>query len=209
MVIWFFYFLLALVTSVLCYLTNPIVVLFSNANGELPGFLKLWQTWDNSCNPSELKECAPECIRFDWDAHFVEYYGTTPELEAVNRKRWFTTCVNDNWTIKERIKLYLCRCYWLYRNNAYGWAFYPLGVTVSPFFDFKASENTLFVKEVYAPGLWGAWMYKNTAPIFKAFGYVVHWNNLLGWKIDTSATVDTRAMVAIRIAFYVEKEADR
>ena len=70
------------------------------------------------------------------------------------------------------------------------------------------SEHTKFVREVYGQGLWGAWEYKNTAPIFTLWGWTVHWNNLLGWKIDESAKYDTRAMIANRIAFYFEKEKE-
>jgi hypothetical protein len=36
------------------------------------------------------------------------------------------------------------------------------------------------VREIFADNLWGAWMYKNTAPIFTLWGWTVHWNNLIG-----------------------------
>lgn len=94
---------------------------------------------------------------------------------------------------------------WLTRNNAYGWAFYALGKNVSPNLLVTTSENTEYVREVYSQGVFGAWKYKNTAPIFSVGGYVVHWNNLIGWKIDNAAKITTRAMVAIRIAFFIER----
>jgi hypothetical protein len=40
------------------------------------------------------------------------------------------------------------------------------------------------------------------------FGYTLHWKNFLGWKIDTDAKFDTRAMIANRVAFYFEKEKE-
>ena len=206
MVLWFIYFILALITSVLCYLTNWLVVLFANENGELPGPLKLWQTWDNSCDCSDSVEVAPKFLRYDWGRHYREYRGTDEYLWSVNRERWYVECTDSNFTVKELLQRYACRVLWLMRNNAYGWAFYMLGLNVSPCLEVTQSENTTFVKEVYGQGLWGAWMYKNTAPIFQVGKYVLHWNNLIGWKINTSATVDTRAMVAIRIAFYIETE---
>jgi hypothetical protein len=83
-----------------------------------------------------------------------------------------------------------------------------LGLNVSPSLEIKTSENTIFVREIFSDGLWGAWMYKNTAPIFTAFGWTVHWNNLIGWKIDVDAKLDTRAMIANRVAFYFEKEGE-
>jgi hypothetical protein len=49
--VWIFYFIGSFLAMVLCYLTNPIVCLFSDEYGELHGFLKYWQTWDDSLNP--------------------------------------------------------------------------------------------------------------------------------------------------------------
>ena len=208
MILWLLYFILSLIFSVLCYITNPIVLLFCNDDGELPGFLSLWQTWDNSCNPSDIKDIAPDWLLFDWDAHYREYQDSTQYLRSVNRERWYTYCYNKDFTVLEWLKRYACRVLWLTRNNAYGFCFYLLGANVSPVLDKQYSENTIFVREIFGGNVGGAWMYKNTAKIFSAFGWEVHWNNLLGWKIDTSATQTTRAMVANRIALYFEKEAD-
>lgn len=113
-----------------------------------------------------------------------------------------------NFTLWERIQRYCCGTLWLTRNCSYGFAFYLLGLNISPNLEIRQSENTIFVREIFSDGLFGAWMYKNTAPIFSAFGYTVHWNNLIGWKIDTDAKFDTRAMIANRIAFYFEKEGE-
>ena len=208
MIIWLLYFLLSLVIMAVCYITNPVVVLFCNDEGELPSFLHYWQTWDNSCDCSESVEHAPEIFQYDWAKHYREYLSTTPYLASVNRNRWFVSCIDNNFTAWETIQRYFCRVLWLTRNCAYGWAFYVLGLAVSPTLEITESEHTKFVREVYGQGLWGAWEYRNTAPIFKAFGYIVHWNNLLGWKIDESAKYDTRAMIANRIAFYFEKEKE-
>ena len=209
MILWFIYFLLSLVLSVICYITNPIVLLFCDEDGELPSFLHYWQTWDNSCNPSDIKYIAPSWLRFDWDKHYKEYLDADEYLHSVNRERWYCVCTDYHFTFVERIKRYICRVIWLTRNNAYGFCFYLLGLTVSPVLDIHKSENTLWVREMFSQGLWGAWMYKNTAPIFTLWGWTVHWNNLIGWKIDTSAQFDTRAMIANRIAFYFEKEENK
>lgn len=37
---WFLYAPLQLICMMICYITNPIVVLFANENGELHGFLR-------------------------------------------------------------------------------------------------------------------------------------------------------------------------
>ena len=207
MVVWFLYFLLSVVFMVLCYVTNPIVVLFADENGELPGVLKYWQTWDNSVFCSDSVECAPEFLRYDWARHYKEHKDADEYLKSVNRQRWYVTCIDHDFTAWERVQRYLCGVLWLTRNCSYGFSFYLLGQTVSPILETKVSKNTRFVREACGSGIFDAWMYKNTAPIFSAFGWVVHWNNLLGWKIDESATLDTRAMIANRIAFYFEREA--
>lgn len=208
MILWLIYFILSLVLSVICYITNPIVVLFADENGELHGLWHYWQTWDNSLDCSDIKHIAPEWLQYDWDKHYREYLDTDSYLKSVNRERWYCVCVDYHFTFIERIKRYICRCIWLTRNNAYGFCFYLLGLTVSPNLEIKKSENTIFVREIFGGNIGGAWMYKNTAPIFKAFGYVVHWNNLIGWKIDADAKMDTRAMIANRVAFYFEKEGE-
>lgn len=208
MVLWLIYFVLSIVFMILCYPTNPIVVLFADINGELPGFLKYWQPWDNSCFASESVEYAPKFLQYDWNKHYKEFKDSDAYLHSVNRERWYCDCIDPNFTLWERVQRYLCGVLWLTRNCSYGFAFYLLGLNISPNLEIRQSENTLFVREIFADGLFGAFMYKNTAPIFSAFGYVVHWNNLIGWKIDTSAQYDTRAMIANRVAFFFEREAE-
>lgn len=206
MIRWLLYLPVSLLATVLCYVTNPIVLLFCDEDGELPSFLHLWQTWDNSCNPSDIKHIAPSWLQYDWDAHYREYRDTTQYLRSVNRDRWYTDCIDDDWTIWERIQRYLCRCIWLTRNNSYGFGFYLLGHTAAPFFDIiEDTPDVQHVRERHGDG----WMYKTTAEIFSVLGWRVRWNNLLGWKLDTSASVDTRSMIANRIAFSFErKEGD-
>ena len=206
MIIWLIYFILSLVFMILCYPTNPLVVPFADINGELPSVLKYWQTWDNSCYCSDSVEHAPKFLKYDWARHYREYKGTDPYLASVNRDRWFVSCIDPDFTLWERIQRYFCAVLWLTRNCSYGFSFYLLGLTISPTLEIKQSETTIFVREVFSKDLWGAFMYKNTAKIFSAFGYAVHWNNLIGWKIDTSAQFDTRSMIANRIAFFFEKE---
>ena len=204
MIRWLLYLIPSLLSTVLCYLTNWFVVLFADINGELPGILHLWQTWDNSVFCSDSVEVAPSFLQYDWAKHYREYKDTTPELKSWNRERWFVVCIEPHFTFVEELKRYACGVLWLMRNNAYGFAFYLLGHTVTPLLSIKQSENTSIVCEVNGD----AWKYKNTAPIFSLFGWTVHWNNLLGWKIDESAQFDTRAMIANRIAFFFEKEGD-
>ncbi len=200
---WLLYLPLSLLASVLCYLTNWIVVIFADKNGELPWPLHAWQTWDNSVYCSDSVEVAPKFLQYDWPKHYREYKDATQYLRSVNRERWFVECIDDNFTFVEKLKRYACGVLWLMRNNAYGFCFYLLGRNVTPWLEIVSeSEHTQFIRE--ENGI--AWKYKNTAPIFTLFGWTLCWNNLLGWKIDDSAEVDTRAMVAIRVAFSFKRE---
>ena len=90
------------------------------------------------------------------------------------------------------------------RNCCYGWAFWVLGVNVTPFLDIRRSANTFYVREKNGD----AWSYGNSAPIFSLFGWTLYWNNFLGWKIATDAKVDTRAMIANRLAFKLCKDGE-
>ncbi len=206
MIRWLIYLPFSLLLTVICYITNPIVLLFCDEDGELPSFLHMWQTWDNSCNPSDVTENKqlPSFLLYDWPKHYKETYSTTPELAKVGRKRWFTKCIDNSFTLWERIKRYICRVYWLTRNCCYGWAFWVLGVNATPFLTVKRSENTIRVKDQKSD----AWSYKDTAPIFSICGWTLYWNNLIGWKVATEAEVDTRAMIANRIAFKLSKDGD-
>ena len=201
---WLIYLPFSLLFSVLCYLTNWFVAIFADKNGELPWPLHLWQMWDDSIYAHESVLNAPKFLQYDWPKHYREYKDTTPQLLKWNRERWFVECIDDNFTFVEKLKRYACGVLWLMRNNAYGFCFYLLGYTSTPFMLVEETEDTITVDEVNGDG----WMYKSTAKIFSLFGWEVHWNNLLGWKLDTDATVDTRSMIANRVAFFFRKEGD-
>ena len=204
MIRWLLYLPVSLLTTVLCYLTNWIAVFFCDINGELHGLWRYWQTWDNSVYCSDSVEIAPKFLQYAWAKHYREFKDSTPELTAWNRERWFVVCVDPHFTIWETIQRYLCGVLWLMRNNAYGFAFYLLGATVTYPLVTQYSENTISTHELHG----NAWMYKNTAKIFSLFGWEIHWNNLLGWKIAIGELYDTRSMIANRIAFYFEREAE-
>ena len=194
MVIWLLFLVLSSIVSIVCYVTNAVVVLFCDDDGELPWPLHLWQTWDNSCNPSDILKIYPDWLLYDWKSHYIECEGTTTYLKSVNRIRWYTRCINDKWTVKERIQRYILRVLWLTRNCAYGWGFYVFGIDTMPPFLVDTSEHTSMVLAEDGE----AWRYTNTAPLFTIGKYTVLWNILIGWKINTDADILTRAMIAVR-----------
>lgn len=210
MILWALYLPFALLISLICYITNPIVVLFSDEDGELSGFWKLWQTHDNSLNPSDVTEQKqlPKFLCYDWPRHYEEWKGTTPELSAVGKERWFTTCIDSHWTVWERIQRYICRTYWVTRNCAYGWCFWVFGNTPGIFWDVVTNDDeTIYVHED-VPYWWfnGAWKYKSTAPICKIGKWLIRREIFIGWKVSENARVDTRAMIATRISIRIKRE---
>lgn len=208
--IWLPYFVLSFVFMILCYLTNWLAVLFCDDDGELHGFWMYYQTWDNSCNPSDVvyNKQLPSFLLYDFDKHYKEYKGTTPELQAVNRERWFTKCIDNDFTLVERIQRYICRVYWLTRNCSYGFSFWLLGKDVVGT-DLTVVDDEYDFKFMYDENesIWTrSWSRKNCREIFKIFGKSIHWNNFFGWKLDPESNVKTRYMIANRIAFGIEDE---
>lgn len=199
MIKWLLYLFPSLLYTCLCYVTNPIVVLFADEDGELPGIFRYWQTWDNPTNPSDLIDILPRWLTSWYTGHYTEYISTTPELEELGRTRWFTKCINDNFTIWQRITRYICRVYWLSRNSAYGFCFFLLGADYNPYHSFyiKQSENECFVRDSDEPSIW---MYSNSKKIFGR----LEWNIFLGWKLTMGAGTITRCMIANRITMKIK-----
>jgi hypothetical protein len=112
----------------LCYLTNPIVVLFADDEGELPAFLKLWQTWDSALDNRQyvLYDC-PKWLSYDFD----EYYDTAVMTIGHGRSKKIVIAKNP-FPKRLWLKHYLNRVFWLYRNTGYGFAFYLFGVDTKP-----------------------------------------------------------------------------
>ena len=127
MIQWLIDFPLALILTIMCYITNPIIVLFCDDDNELHGFLKNWQTHDNSCCPSDVKKNLPSFLTSFWDKHYVETYGTDEETARYNCTRWFTPCCDYNFTFWEKVQRYICRVAWLTRNCGYTFMWKYLG----------------------------------------------------------------------------------
>lgn len=200
MILWLLLLPISLITMVLCYILNPIVLLFCDEDGELHGFLHYFQTWDDSCNPRcAVMEMAPKCISYDWDKHYKEYKAVTPELAPYNETRWVAKCIDPDFTLVERFKRYLCRVYWLTRNCSYGFCFFLYGCEYGPediVIDFKDDKGN---RSAHTKGnvLTRYWCYKNNSKLFGS----VYLNVYLGWKLDLNPKGHTRSMIANRIAF--------
>lgn len=130
--LWIFYFIAMIIIMLICYITNPIVVLFADEEGELHGFLKYWQTWDDSLDSKfMMTEVVPnkwygKYLDYKWDTKY-EFYQDTETLKefghVIDKVRLRP---GATFSTKERIQRYFCRVLWLSRNCAYGFAYYLL-----------------------------------------------------------------------------------
>lgn len=191
---WILYWPLNCIFTVLCYLTNWAVTPFCDERGELHGFLRLWQTWDDSCDVEFfVKERAPKIFRYDFDKHYQSAREHTVELDKYNRTKGCVIIINDNFTVWERIQRYFCRTLWLYRNNSYGFAFYWFGIESE--WDTLVDrvvrkENGDWYEVVYGKGFWNMpWKFTGQ------YGWVSWY---FGWKLYEYTGV-TRSMIAGRI----------
>lgn len=196
---------LNIICMLFCYLTNPVVCLFADERGELHGFLKYWQTWDDTLNPAFfVKEKVPAFLRYDYDRHYKEYWNVTPELAALGRDRCFVEILDPHFTCKERIQRYICRVMWLYRNCAYGFAFYCFGRKVvgknceKLVYDFdNEGHYRKFLVGRHGSALTHPWSYKSTWKINDK----IRWEIYAGWKINENSDKPQQCMIAHRVAF--------
>ena len=188
----------------LAFLTNWIVCFFADENGELPGFLKMWQTYDNNLDSEFfVKEKVPKFLRYDFDKH----YRTRRRWDSVNNIDYdYTEIIDPVFTKWEKVQRYFCRVGWIMRNPAYGFAFFLLGtvyrgndnVIISNYRD--ENRSLFFSYNKSNQSAWDGpfcihfeWRYSKTRR-FKMY---------LGWKTkSTVGIVPIRAQMALNISPY-------
>ena len=193
---WFLYAPLQLIIMIICYITNPIVVLFADENGELPGLFCLWQTWDDSCDSEDcVTKYVPGWIRYN----FYKYYRTEKRYDP-DYGRIIKRSINiAPLPLIDRFKRYCCRVFWLSRKCAYGFALTLFGATINPddivvIDDYKAGE---FERNILVTRDLKYWKIYNSMRILNT-NY--RWKIYLGWKIHDVKNVHY-AMLAFRIWF--------
>ena len=204
--VWALYVPLMLIIMVICYLTNPIVVLFADEEGELHGFLKYWQTWDDSLDSKfMMTEVVPKSFPF-LDYGWADKYESYQDKETLKEYNKVIEKVRlkpgATFTLKERIQRYFCRVLWLTRNCAYGFAYYM--------FNTEGDRKDLYMAEQYETDteektfaydptqsiLVRPWTYRFYLNVFGDF-YITGY---LGWKIPFWQTEGKyNAMIANRI----------
>lgn len=195
MLTWLLYLPVALLVTVLCYITNPIVALFADEEGELPGFLHLWQTWDDSLDSEYyMHNVVPSWLDYGYDEHYTVCSGSDLYIQPYGRTRQFSVIrPGAKWTIKQRLQRYLCRVLWIYRNAAYGWMFFVLGSDMSNT-EYKISDPDKSFGS-FGSGLKQRFVYKNDKTICSW----LRWKIYLGWKTSKGNTEPKRCMYAYRV----------
>lgn len=195
MIKWLMYLPLAICLHIICWILNPIVVLFCDEFGELDGWMHYFQTWDDSCDSEYfMKNVCPKFLDYGWDEHYYSFEDTDVWTALYDKKRKFSIIHPDaEWTIKQRIQRYFCRVWWLYRNSAYGFMMYCLGADMS-----GATYKLVQDNEFYCRDNKGYFCYKNE----KQFCRYLRWKIYLGWKTYPGNGNPSLCMYAYR--FWIE-----
>ena len=189
------YAVIDILFNVICYLTNPFVLLFADEVGNLPAIFRWWENWDDHLDVSWMIDDhhVPFFAEYDFHKHYC--YHTPEEAEKlIGEYRGYVDLLDGNFTWKERFQRYICRVWWLYRNCAYGFSYYVTGIDV-----YKA--DIVKVKTEEKDGyVWFttpyAFCYKDERPSFLHF----HWDNYIGWKFNwLNCNEEERCMLACRI----------
>lgn len=203
-----FCYIIAVLTMILCYLTNPIVVLFCDKYGNLPKIFRRWQTYDNCLDIDWMiyENKVPKIFQYDFNKHYKYYMEVKTEQEFIPGH---VVILDDDFTIKERIQRYFCRVLWLYRNCAYGFAYNLLGIeyigSKQRVIENKKSKG----KELYISFLENGIGIDRYFCIKSSENWTVPLLNIkrrfdiyLGWKMSGSQNyqVKKRAMIAVRVS---------
>lgn len=137
MLLWLGQLIGCIITNIVCYLTNPIAVLFADVKGECPheGFWSFWELWwtddNNSLDVAWMidEDIVPKIFQYDYHKHYEYHYE---DKSTGNTIPGYVDVLDANFTLKERIQRYFCRLCWLYRNNAYGFAGLFFSVSYKP-----------------------------------------------------------------------------
>lgn len=200
MMMYFFYVLLEIIFTIICYLTNPIVVLLADEYGNLPYCLRYWQTWDNTLDVEWMitENKVPKIFQYDYGKHYKYIYE-----DHDNNIPGHVIMLNPNFTLIERFKRYFCRLAWLYRNTGYGFSYEVTGVEINgaDIVKYKDIKISPYRYQIYYTD--DAFMIRYENPWCEKF----KWRIFLGWKMqDVKSTETRRCMLALYISPFWSKE---
>ena len=191
---WFLLAILDVIFNLIAYATNPFVLLFADAVGNLPGWALWWANWDDHLDIDWMIDegHVPKFARYDFHRHYL--YHPPEEAEATTGVYCgYVDLLDPNFTLWERFQRYICRLTWLYRNNAYGFSYYVTGIDVyaDDVVKVKTEETDGYIYYVTDY----AWVYKDERPSFCG----LRWDNFVGWKMQAVQKDVERCMLAFRI----------
>ena len=200
-------YFVAVFFQILCYITNPIVVLFCDKYGNLPKIFRLWQTYDNCLDIDWMiyEEVVPKMFRYDFNKHYRYYHEVKTNDDFVPGH---VAILDDDFTFKERIQRYFCRLLWLYRNTAYGFAYRILGITYTGINQHVLENDQTKGKQIFVSFIEDPHGIDRYFSVKSAEYWTVPFTNkqfrfdiYLGWKLAGTQeyTNEKRAMIAIRI----------
>ena len=185
MIPYIFYCILDILFTLVCYLTNPIVVLFADECGELPHSLRYWQTWDNPLDIDWMvyEHHVPKFAEYDFNKHYT-YTNEWDAEEVIGKHKGFVTIKDPNFSLYERFQRYVCRCTWLYRNTGYGFSYEVTGRDI----DGAKVITVTDVKNAEKNEYWGHYKNLLTEPfcykLSKKRNKKYSWKVFLGWKFQ-------------------------
>lgn len=191
---WFLFAMLDVLFNIIAYITDPVVLLFADVYGNLPGVFIWWANWDDHLDVGWMVDegHVPGFARYDFHKHY-RYHPPEEAEKLIGEYRGYVDLLDGNFTWTERFQRYVCRLWWLWRNNAYGFSYYVTGIDV-----YKA--DIVKVKTVETDGYIYyvtdyAFCYKDERKSFAGFC----WDNYVGWKFRSVDQDVKRCMLAFRI----------
>ena len=180
--------------NVIAYVTDPFILLFADEVGNLPGWALWWENWDDHLDIDWMidKGHVPGFACYDFHRHY-RYHPPEEAERLIGEHRGYVDLLDGNFTWHERFQRYICRLWWLWRNNAYGFSYYVTGVDVckADIVKIKTEEADGYIYYVTDY----AWVYKDERPSFCG----LRWDNFVGWKMQSVQNDVERCMLAFRI----------
>lgn len=198
---WFLLSVLDVAFNVVAYVTDPIVLLFADVYGNLPGVFVWWANWDDHLDIDWMvdEHHVPSFAEYDFHRHY-KYHSPQEAERTIGVHCGYVDLLDGNFTLKERFQRYVCRLWWLWRNNAYGFSYYVTGIDIrkDDIVKVKTAENDGYIYYVTDY----AFCYKDGRPSFHGR----YWDNFVGWKFQAVENDVERCMLAFRITPF-SKEA--
>ena len=197
---WALFSVFDILFNIIAYITDPIVLLFADEAGNLPSIFVWWANWDDHLDIVWMidEHHVPKFAEYDFHRHY-KYHSPEEAEQTIGVHCGYVDLLDPEFTTKERLQRYICRLWWLWRNNAYGFSYYVTGIDVR-------KDDIVKVKTVENDGyIWYetdyAFCYKDERPSFCG----MQWDNYVGWKFRSVDHDVKRCMLAFRITpFYRE-----